>query len=51
VKKIKVGDEAIIIGSSGSKAVSAEEWGEWSGSFNYEITTRINSQAPRKLVK
>jgi alanine racemase len=51
VKKVKVGDESIIIGSSGSKVVSAEEWGEWSGSFNYEITTRINSQAPRKLVK
>lgn len=46
VKKIKIGDEAIIIG----KGVTAEDWGFWSGSFNYEITTRINSNIPRKLV-
>lgn len=50
VKKIKVGDVATIIGSDKKEVVSAEDWGDWSGSFNYEITTRINSNLLRKVV-
>jgi alanine racemase len=49
-KKIKVGDVATIIGRDKNEVVSAEDWGDWSGSFNYEITTRINPIIPRKLV-
>ncbi|MES2961644.1 MAG: alanine racemase [Pseudomonadota bacterium] len=50
VKKVKVGDVATIIGSEKKEVVSAEDWGDWSGSFNYEITTRINSGLVRKVV-
>lgn len=50
VKKIKVGDAASIIGSNKKEVVSAEDWGNWSGSFNYEITTRINQNLLRKMV-
>ena len=50
VKKIKVGDIATIIGSEKKQVVSAEDWGDWSGSFNYEITTRINPNLIRKLI-
>ena len=50
VKKIKVGDVATIIGCDKNEIVSAEDWGDWSGSFNYEITTRINPLIERKLV-
>lgn len=50
VKKIKVGDAATIIGYDKNEVVSAEDWGDWSGSFNYEITTRINPLIARKLV-
>ena len=50
VKIIKVGDAASIIGSDKKEVVSAEDWGNWSGSFNYEITTRINQNLLRKLV-
>lgn len=49
VKKIKVGDVATVIGSDGKVTVSAEDWGDWSGSFNYEITTRINGALPRVI--
>ena len=50
VKKIKVGDVATLIGRDKKEVVSAEDWGAWSGSFNYEITTRINSNLLRKVV-
>ncbi len=50
VKKIKVGDIATIIGGEKNQVVSAEDWGDWSGSFNYEITTRINPNLTRKLI-
>jgi alanine racemase len=50
VKKIKVGDIATIIGSEKKQVVSAEDWGDWSGSFNYEITTRINPNLIRKNI-
>ena len=48
--KIKVGDIATIIGGEKNQVVSAEDWGDWSGSFNYEITTRINPNLTRKLI-
>jgi alanine racemase len=50
VKKIKIGDIATIIGGEKNQVVSAEDWGDWSGSFNYEITTRINPNLTRKLI-
>jgi alanine racemase len=50
VKKIKVGDAATIIGSDKKEIISAENWGDWSQSFNYEIVTRINPALPRQLV-
>ena len=48
--KIKVGDIATIIVGEKNQIVSAEDWGNWSGSFNYEITTRINPNLIRKLI-
>lgn len=50
VKKIKVGDVAMLIGHDKKEVVSAEDWGTWSGSFNYEITTRINQNLLRKVI-
>jgi alanine racemase len=48
--KIKVGDIATIIGNEKNQVISAEDWGDWSESFNYEITTRINPNLIRKLI-
>ena len=43
-----VGDEAVLIGAQGRESVSAEEFAQWSGTINYEITTRLLSRIPRR---
>lgn len=50
VKKVKVGDVATLIGKDKKEVVSAQNWGDWAGSFNYEITTRLSANLPRKVV-
>ncbi|MBP7709662.1 MAG: alanine racemase [Rickettsiales bacterium] len=50
VKKVNVGDVATVIGKDKKDVVSAEDWGDWAGSFNYEITTRLSANLPRKVV-
>lgn len=48
--KIKVGDIATIIGKDKEQIISAKDWGDWSNSFHYEITTRINLKLERRLL-
>ena len=47
VKNVVEGDEVIIIGSQGKASISAEKFGELSGTINYEATTRISPLLPR----
>jgi alanine racemase len=48
--KIKVGDIATIIGTDKKQIINAKDWGDWSNSFHYEITTRINCRINRVLL-
>ncbi len=41
------GDTVILMGSDGANTVSAEEIGEISGRFNYELICDINKRVPR----
>lgn len=41
------GDTVILMGSDGANTVSAEEIGELSGRFNYELICDINKRVPR----
>lgn len=43
-------DEVVLIGRSGDEEISAEQFGKWAGTINYEVTTRINERVPRILV-
>ena len=43
-------DEVVLLGSSGDERISAETLGEWAGTINYEIVTRISPLLPRKVV-
>ncbi len=46
-ESVKVGDEVVILGSSGEERNDAWELGRLIGTIPYEITTRISSRVPR----
>jgi alanine racemase len=41
------GDEAVLIGESGSEVISAQDLADWAGTIPYEILTNINTRVPR----
>lgn len=47
---VRVGDEAVLIGSEAGQRVSAEDLAARSETINYEVVTRINPLIPRVLV-
>lgn len=47
---IKVGEVVTILGKQKDQEISAEELAELSGTINYEIITKINSNLPRVVV-
>jgi alanine racemase len=50
VQNVKVGDEAVIIGSQGGKNISATDLGDFGETSSYEALTRINPGIIRKVV-
>jgi alanine racemase len=44
---VKVGDEVVLIGKSGSEEITCEEWAEKLGTITYEVTCQINSRVQR----
>lgn len=50
IKDVKSGDIATIIGGDATNKITADDWGEWSQSFNYEISTRIASILERRVI-
>ncbi len=50
IPEAKLEDEVILIGCSGDEEISAEQFGKWAGTINYEVTTRINERVPRIFV-
>ncbi|HUI69255.1 MAG TPA: alanine racemase [Spirochaetia bacterium] len=43
-------DEVVLLGRSGDERITAEAMGEWAGTINYEIVTRISPLLPRRVV-
>lgn len=43
----KPGDEVTLIGRQGRAEVTADEWGAWADTINYEIVTRLPAELPR----
>lgn len=43
----KPGDEVTLLGRQGHAEVSADDWGEWAETINYEIVTRLPAELPR----
>ncbi|MCD4705421.1 hypothetical protein K8R66_05090 [bacterium] len=48
--KAKVGDEVVLIGKQGKNILKVEDLAERVDTINYEITTRLMSYIPRKLI-
>ncbi|HZU85849.1 MAG TPA: alanine racemase [Anaerolineaceae bacterium] len=44
---VKVGDEVVLIGKSGSEEISCYEWAKKLGTITYEVTCQINSRVAR----
>ena len=51
IPEVKTEDEAVLMGSSKSNSIPAEDFAAWAGTINYEVTTRINERIPRIIVK
>lgn len=47
VPEAKPGDEVVLLGRQGEGEVSADDWGEWAETINYEIVTRLPAELPR----
>lgn len=46
-EEVRVGDRVTLIGSDGEHAITAEELGELSGRFNYELMCDLGNRIPR----
>ena len=47
IDDVKVRDEVVIIGEQGNEVITAEEVGDISGRFNYELVCDISKRVPR----
>ena len=48
--KIKIGDEAVLLGRQGNEEISADEIAEETGTIHYEVVSRINPLLLRIVV-
>lgn len=51
IPEVKLEDEVVLLGKQGAEEITAEELGEWSGTINYEVTTRIREGIERRIVQ
>ena len=47
---VSVGDEVVLLGTSGEDAISAEDWAAWAQTISWEILCGIGARVPRILV-
>jgi alanine racemase len=48
---VRLEDEVVLLGRSGSEEISAELMGRWTGTINYEVVTGISPLLPRIVRK
>lgn len=51
IEGVKVGDEVVLMGEQGGKAISAEDLAKLLGTINYEIVCMIGKRVPRVYIK
>ncbi|MCR5420885.1 MAG: alanine racemase [Lachnospiraceae bacterium] len=50
IEGVKEYDEVVLMGNMGGNSITAEELGELSGRFNYELVCEISDRVPRKYI-
>ncbi len=50
IPNVKLEDEVVLLGQQGEAEITADELADWSGTINYEVTTRIRENITRKVV-
>ncbi len=50
-QQVCIGDEVVLLGRQGERALSAEEIGRRTGTINYEVVSRILPRVPRLLLE
>ncbi len=50
IPAVGTGTEAVLLGRQANESITAEQIAAWSGTINYEVTTRINEVLPRRLL-
>lgn len=48
---VRVGDEAVLMGRSGTEEINVEEIAELMGTISYEVTCLISARVPRRYVR
>ena len=51
IPDVRPGDEATLIGKDGEECITAEELGDLSGRFPYELVCCISKRVPRIYMK
>lgn len=47
VPEAKPGDEVVLLGRQGAEEVTADDWGQWAETINYEIVSRLPAELTR----
>ncbi len=50
VPDVALEDEVVLLGRQGEDVVTAEMLGDWAGTINYEVVTRVGGHVPRRPV-
>jgi alanine racemase len=48
--KVKIGDEAVVLGRQGKSVISADELAQWAGTINYEIVCNLGNRLSRRYI-
>jgi alanine racemase len=51
LKKVRIEDEAVLLGKQGKEEITAEEIAQKIGTINYEVISKINPLIPRIIEK
>ena len=51
IKGVRLGETAVLIGTSGRETLTAERLADWSHTINYEILSRLSQATPRKITR